>query len=83
MLRFKKQSAGDTAFTTLTRGTSGFVVVRRYVDNATGWVSAQGISNFPVIFGDLRELTPAANEVAKWEVDVKITTTPSLRAAVA
>lgn len=83
MLRFKKQSSGDTAYSTLTRGTAGFIVVRRYIDNSTAWTSAQVIEVYPVIFGQTRNLTPAANEVAKWEVDTKITSTPNIRAAVA
>src|SRR5262245_4300547 len=29
-LIFKKQNTGDTAYTTLTRGTTGYIVVRRY-----------------------------------------------------
>src|SRR5215813_9128607 len=28
-LQFKKQASGDTAYTTLTRGTTGFIVIRR------------------------------------------------------
>ena len=83
MLRFKKQATGDTTYTTLTRGTAGFIVVRRYIDNATAWASTQVVEVYPVIFGQTRNLTPAANEVTKWEVDTKITTTPNIRAAVA
>lgn len=83
MLRLKKQASGDTAYTTLTRGTTGYIVVRRYIDNATAWSSTQVVEVYPVIFGQTRNLTPEANSVTKWEVDAKITTSPTIRAAVA
>lgn len=82
-LTLKKQSGTDTAYATLTRGASGYVVVRRYMDNATAWASAQAVEVYPVTFGQTRNLAPAANTVTKWEVDVKITSTPAIRAAVA
>jgi hypothetical protein len=82
-LIFKKQSGTDTAYNTLTRGTSGYIVVRRYLDNNTNWLSTQVVEVYPVIFGQTRNLAPSANTVTKWEVDTKITSSPSIRAAVA
>jgi hypothetical protein len=82
-LIFKKQATGDTTYTTLTRGTAGYIVVRRYIDNATAWTSTQVVEVYPVIFGQTRNLAPAANTVTKWEVDTKITSSPAIRAAVA
>jgi hypothetical protein len=82
-LIFKKQATGDTTYTTLTRGTTGYIVVRRYIDNATAWASTQVVEVYPVIFGQTRNLAPTANSVTKWEVDTKITTSPQIRAAVA
>jgi hypothetical protein len=82
-LIFKKQASGDTAYTTLTRGTTGFIVVRRYIDNATAWASTQVVEVYPVIFGQTRNLAPVANSVTKWEVDTKITLSPTIRGAVA
>lgn len=82
-LIFKKQSSGDTAYSTLTRGTSGFIVVRRDIDNASAWSSTQAVEVYPVKFGQRRRLAPTANTVTKWESDVKITSTPNLAAAVA
>jgi hypothetical protein len=82
-LIFKKQTTGDTTYTTLTRGTAGFIVVRRYIDNATAWASTQVVEVYPVIFGQTRNLAPSANTVTKWEVDTKITSSPQIRAAVA
>lgn len=82
-LIMKKQASGDTAYNTLTRGTTGFIVVRRYIDNNTAWASTQVVEVYPVIFGQTRNLAPAANTVTKWEVDVKITLSPTIRGAVA
>ena len=82
-LILKKQSGTDTAYATLLRGVAGYIVVRRYIDNNTAWASTQPIEVYPVIFGQTRNLAPAANTVTKWEVDTKITTTPNIRAAVA
>lgn len=83
MLRLKKQSGTDTAYTTLTRGTTGYIVVRRDLDNSTAWASSQAVEVYPIVCGQRRRLTPAANEVTKWEVDTKISTTPNPFAAVA
>lgn len=83
MLRLKKQTGTDTAWNTLTRGTTGFIVVRRYIDNNTAWASSQAVNVYPVIFGQRRELKPEANTVARWEVDAKITSTPTIYVLIA
>lgn len=83
MLTMKKQSGTDTAYATLIRATTGYIVIRRYIDNSTAWTSTQVVEVYPVIFGQTRNLAPVANSVTKWEVDCKITTTPVIRAAVA
>jgi hypothetical protein len=82
-LQFKKQSGTDTAFTTLIRGLLGFIVIRRYIAETTAWTSTQGLATYPIICGDLIEVSPVANSVAKWQVETKITSSAALRAAVA
>lgn len=82
-LIFKKQSGTDTTYNTLTRGTTGYIVVRRYIAESTNWASTQVVEVYPVIFGQTRNLAPTANTVTKWEVDTKITTSPAIRSAVA
>ena len=82
-LTLKKQATGDTTYATLLRGVAGYIVVRRYIDNATAWASTQVVEVYPVIFGQTRNLAPVANSVTKWEVDTKITASPAIRAAVA
>jgi hypothetical protein len=83
MLRLKKQSGTDTAYTTLIRGATGYIVIRRDVLETTAWTSAQAIQVFPVICGQTKRLTPEANTVARWEVPTMITSAPDLRSAVA
>jgi hypothetical protein len=83
MLTMKKQSGTDTAYATLTRGTAGYIVIRRYMDQSTAWASTQVVEVYPIICGQTRNLAPVANSVTKWEVDTKITNTPNVRAAIA
>jgi hypothetical protein len=84
MLRLKKQTSGDTAFTTLgTRGTAGYIVIRRNVVESTAWTSTQRVAVYPIKTGRMRELAPAENEVQKYEIPTKIYQAPELAAAVA
>lgn len=82
MLRFKKQSGTDTVFATLIRGTTGYIVIRRDIPAATGWVTGQTVEVFPITVGRPRRLQPVRNELAKWESDTKISSSPSLFVAV-
>lgn len=83
MLRLKKQSATDTPFTTLVRGYTAYIVIRRNVLETTAWTSAQFISIFPIICGDRRDLAPEPNSVQKYEVPMMIYALPTLSGAVA
>lgn len=84
MLRFKKQTYGsDTVFSTLTRGTAGFIIIRRGILETTGWASAQAIEVYPIICGQTKFLAPTANSTQKYEIPTPITSAPNLRAAVA
>lgn len=83
LLRLKKQTGTDTIYDTLVKGITGFIVVRRYVAQATSWAAAQKVNVYPVTFGRERELAPEANMVAMYEVPSKISSEPTLRATVA
>jgi len=84
MLRLKKQTGTDTAYTTLgVLGVAGFIVIRRDVTSTTAWASAQAISVYPVKSGEVRDLAPEKNSVRKYEVPLKIYIAPSIHAAVA
>lgn len=83
-LRLKKQTYGsDTIFTTLTRGTTGYIVIRRGITETTAWASSQAIEVYPITCGQTKYLAPTANSVQKYEVPTPITSAPNLRAAVA
>lgn len=82
-LRLKKQSGTDTAYTTLTRTTAGYVVIRRDIDQATAWASSQAVEVYPVVCGTNKNLSPEANTVRRYEVPLFLTSDPALRAAVA
>lgn len=82
-LRLKKQSDTDTAFNTLSRGTAGFLVIRRGIPETTAWTAGQAVEVYPVICGQRKMLAPEANSVQKYEVPTPITSAPSLSATVA
>lgn len=83
MLRIKKQDGTDTVFNTLTRGTQGYIVVRRDVTWDTAWASTQKVEVYPIICGREKHLSPEANTVHRYEMPVKIRSAPELRAAIA
>lgn len=83
VLRLKRQSGTDTIFDTLVRDTAGYVVVRRSVTASTSWASAQKIEVYPALCGEVARMDPEPNSVERYEIPIKITSTPNLRAAVA
>ncbi len=83
MLRIKKQTGTDTAYTTLVRDALGFIVVRRYIAQTTAWTAGQKVSVFPVVCGTKKELSPEKNSLARYEVPTVITDEPDLNATVA
>lgn len=82
-LRLKKQTTGDTAYTTLLRGTTGYIVIRRDLAETTAWASAQSVEVYPITCGQSKFLPPEANSVRKYEVPTPITSAPNLRATIA
>jgi hypothetical protein len=83
MLRLKKQSGTDTIFTTLVRDAAGYLVVRRSVAETTAWTTAQGVEVYPALCGEVARMDPEPNTVERYEIPIKVTSTPNLRAAVA
>jgi len=83
MLRLKKQLTGDTAFTTLVRDVTGYIVIRRDLASTTAWASMQAVEVYPIKCGDRRRLAPEKNAVSKYEVPTKPWVAPNLYAAVA
>lgn len=82
-LRMKKQTSGDTAYTTLTRGTTGYIVIRRDITETTAWTSSQSVEVYPITVGQAKFLPPEANSVRKYEVPTMISDSAVLRATIA
>jgi hypothetical protein len=84
MLRLKKQTTGDTTFTTLgAKGVTGYVAIRRDLAVATAWASSQAVEVYPIKTGRRRNLAPEKNAVRKYEVPTKIYIAPNIDALVA
>ena len=84
LLRFKKQTVGsDTVLTTLTRGTTGYIVIRRGIAETTAWASSQKVEVYPVICGRRKDLKPASNTLLKYEIPTMINSAPTPDATVA
>src|SRR3954452_9997532 len=59
LLRFIKQVGTDTVYNTLIYGFATNIVIRRDVVSTTAWGAAQAAEVYPVICGEVRDLTPA------------------------
>ena len=82
-MRFKKQSGSDVVYTTMTPDTTGFIVIRRSLAAATAYASGQAVQVYPVICGETAWVDPEPNTVERFEIPLKMTAQPSLRATVA
>lgn len=82
-LRFKKQSGTDTAYTTLLPDATGYLVRRKSLAATTAYASSQPVQVFPVMCGEAAWLDVEDNMPERYDIPVKITAQPSLRAAVA
>ena len=83
MLRLKKQTGTDTVYNLLVRDLAGYVVIRRDVTASTANTVADKDEVYPAVLGETRNLPPEGNSIHKYEVPVKISSTPNLRATVA
>jgi hypothetical protein len=82
-IRLKKQSGTDTAYTTLIPDATGYLVRRKSITAATAYASAQAVQVYPVMCGETAWLDQDDNMPERYDVPVKITAQPNLRAAVA
>ena len=83
LLRFKKQSGSDVVYTTMTPDTAGFIVRRKSMAAATAYASGQPVQVYPVICGETAWMDDEPNTVERFEIPLKMTAQPSLRATVA
>lgn len=82
-LELKKQDVADTAYTTLIRGTTGFIVVRSSIVESTAWGSTQVIRVYPIECGEVAHVDVEENTLERYQVPLTVTSSPNLRAAVA
>ena len=83
MLRLKKASGTDTLYNTLVRDLVTNVVIRRNGSlQSVAWASGNQVEVYPVQTGETRNLAPESNSVQKYEVPLKVTASPTIRASV-
>lgn len=82
-LTFKDQGAANPPWTTFASRPAGYLVVRTGVATTTDWTAAQKVDIYTVRAGDRKSAAPAANEVAKFSVQLFSTADPSIAATVA
>ncbi len=82
-LTFKDQGQANAPWTTFASRPAGYLVVRTGVATTTDWTAAQKVDIYTVKAGDRKPLAPAANEVAKFSIQLFSTTDPSIAATVA
>jgi hypothetical protein len=82
-LTLKKQDSADTAYTTLIRGATGYIVIRSSIAEATAYASAQALRVYPVECGEVQHMDVEENSLERYQVPLTITSQPNLRAAVA
>lgn len=84
-LILKKQSGTDTPYNTLTRGTTGFIVVRRWnALESVAWTSGQQVAIYPGTCGtEITVANSSGSEIAKYGIPWIISGAVNLRAIIA
>jgi hypothetical protein len=81
--RFKKQSGSDWVYSNMDPDSEGYLVRRRSIAATTAVAAGQAVQVFPVICGETAWLDIEDNMPERFDVPIKITAEPKLRAAVA
>lgn len=81
--RFKKQSGSDWVWTNMAPDQEGFAMRRKSLKKTVNPASSQPVQVFPVICGETALVDIEDNMPERFDVPIKITATPSLRAAIA
>src|SRR5688572_22162773 len=83
MLRFKRQMPTDTMRSTLTKGTMGYVGIRRSIANTTAVAALQAVTIVPVEVGRRKDLPLEKNSMERYEIPFFNHTAPAYDAVVA
>lgn len=73
----------DQPYTTLSYGTTGYLVVRRGTPYATAFATGDRVEVYPVAAKEPQNIAPVANEVLKVMVALTVTSDPATKAIVA
>lgn len=76
---FRDDSA-DTAFTTCVYGTTGYLVIRRFIATASAWATGQKVEVWPAQMHQPAPENSATNTQVKFMESFAITSTPTLTA---
>ncbi|RSN65416.1 hypothetical protein DMH01_03295 [Amycolatopsis sp. WAC 04182] len=79
----KDVPAEDVAWTTLLRGTSGYLVFRYGIDADTAYAALQDVQVWPGKFGERRPQKPEANGATTFMSQFYVSATPDMDATVA
>jgi hypothetical protein len=82
-LRFKKQSGTDTVYATMIPDTPGYLVRRKSLAAATAYASTQPVQVYPIMCSETSWLDQDDNMPERFDIPVKMTGQPTIRAAVA
>lgn len=77
-LTFKDQGQANPPWSTFASRPTGYLVVRTGVAATTDWAASQKVDVYSVVAGDRKPLAPAANEVAKFSIQLFSTADPSI-----
>lgn len=84
-ITFKRGSTPteDQPYSTLSYNTAGYLVVRRGLPFATAFTAGDRVEVYPSTASEPQNVAPAANEVLKVTVELKVTSDPATHATVA
>jgi hypothetical protein len=82
-LRFKKQSGSDWVWTNMTPDATGYLVRRRSLAATAAVGSGQALQVFAVMCGETALVDIEDNMPERFDIPIKMTAEPKLRAAVA
>lgn len=74
-LTLKDQGEANAPWTTFASRPSGYLVIRFNVASTTDWSAAQKVHVYPATAGDRLRMSPAANEMSKFQVPIFVTGT--------
>lgn len=78
----KRQTGTDTIYNLLAYQVEGYLAVRRNLDAATAWASAQAVEIFPIQCGQANAAY-GPNTIQRYTVPMKVTSDPNTASAVA